>query len=133
MRHYEVVMLVHPDQSGQLDSLVESYQNTIMEAGGRVHRLENWGRRQLAYEIEGVHKAHYVMMNIECNQEVADQLKTSFRYNDSVIRDLFIRKDKAITEASPMMREASQDAPPARGPRSGHDKDKAASDAASNE
>lgn len=131
MRHYEVVILVHPDQSGQLDSMVESYQNTIMESGGRVHRLENWGRRQLAYEIEGVHKAHYVMMNIECNQEVADNLKTSLRYNESVIRDLFIRKEKAITEASPMMREVSYETRSARGEFPSNDQ--AASDAASDE
>ncbi len=110
MRHYEIVFLVHPDQSEQVPAMIKRYKTMIKEGGGHVHRLEDWGRRQLAYPINKVHKAHYVLMNIECNKETLNELTTAFRYNDAVIRNLVLTRDEAITEASPMMKsqEASQ-------------------------
>ena len=104
MRHYEIVFLVHPDQSEQVPAMVERYRAMIESNNGKIHRLEDWGRRLLAYPINKVHKAHYVLMNIECNQEVLDQLNSAFRFNDAVIRDLVIRRDKADTEPSPLAR-----------------------------
>jgi len=100
MRHYEVVFLVHPDQSEQVSAMVERYTASIEADGGKVHRLEDWGRRHLAYPINNVHKAHYILMNIECSQEVLDELDTSFRYNDAVLRNMVIRRDEAVTETS---------------------------------
>jgi len=104
MRHYEVVFLVHPDQSEQVPAMIERYRSTIEEDGGKIHRLEDWGRRQLAYPIQKIHKAHYVLMNIECGQPAMDELVSAFRFNDAVIRHLIIRCDEAITEPSPMAR-----------------------------
>ena len=103
MRHYEIVFLVHPDQSEQVPAMVERYTRAITENGGKVHRLEDWGRRQLAYPINKIHKAHYVLMNIECGNEILDELTENFRYNDAVIRNMVIRRDEAITEASIML------------------------------
>ena len=103
MRHYEIVFLVHPDQSEQVPAMVERYTRAIIENGGKVHRLEDWGRRQLAYPINKIHKAHYVLMNIECGNETLDELTENFRYNDAVIRNMVIRRDEAITEASIML------------------------------
>ena len=103
MRHYEIVFLVHPDQSEQVPAMVERYTRAITENGGKVHRLEDWGRRQLAYPINKIHKAHYVLMNIECGNETLDELTENFRYNDAVIRNMVIRRDEAITEASIML------------------------------
>lgn len=100
MRHYEIVFLVHPDQSEQVSSMVERYTKTIEEAKGSVHRLEDWGRRQLAYPINDIHKAHYILMNVECTQEVLDELTSIFRYNDAVLRSMVVRRDEAITEMS---------------------------------
>ena len=100
MRHYEVVFLVHPDQSAQVPGMVERYAQLITDSGGAVHRTEDWGRRQLAYPINKIHKAHYILMNIECGQEALDELGTLFRYNDAVIRDLFIKRSEAVTEES---------------------------------
>jgi len=100
MRHYEVVFLVHPDQSEQVPAMVERYTNLVSQSGGQVHRLEDWGRRHLAYPIQKVHKAHYVMINIECSQEVLDELSSSFRFNDAVLRNLIIRRDEAVTDDS---------------------------------
>ena len=100
MRHYEVVFLVHPDQSEQVPAMVDRYRKLIEEDGGAIHRLEDWGRRQLAYPINKVHKAHYVLMNIECGQEVLDGLKSAFRFNDAVLRDLVISRKGADTEPS---------------------------------
>lgn len=100
MRHYEIVFLVHPDQSEQVPAMVERYTATIEGAEGKIHRLEDWGRRHLAYPINNVHKAHYVLMNIECTQEVLDELETSFRYNDAVLRNMVIRRDEAVTDVS---------------------------------
>ena len=100
MRHYEVVFLVHPDQSAQVPGMVERYTQLITDSGGAVHRTEDWGRRQLAYPINKIHKAHYILMNIECGQEALDELGTLFRYNDAVIRDLFIKRREAVTGES---------------------------------
>jgi small subunit ribosomal protein S6 len=102
MKHYEIVLLVHPDQSEQVPAMLERYRTMIEGKGGYVHRLEDWGRRQLAYPITKVHKAHYILMNIECNQEVIEELSSAFRFNDAVIRNLLLLKKKAITEPSPL-------------------------------
>jgi small subunit ribosomal protein S6 len=104
MRHYEIVFLVHPDQSEQVPGMIERYSKTIEDGNGKVHRLEDWGRRQLAYPINKIHKAHYVLMNIECGDEVLGELDNAFRFNDAVLRNLIIKKKDAITEASPIMK-----------------------------
>lgn len=109
MRHYEVVFLVHPDQSEQVSAMVERYTASIEESEGTVHRLEDWGRRHLAYPINNIHKAHYVLMNIECSQEVLDELTTSFRYNDAVLRNMVIRRDEAVTDVSAVKAAESRD------------------------
>ncbi len=100
MRHYEIVFLVHPDQSEQVPAMVERYTSAVKSSGGQVHRLEDWGRRQLAYSINKIHKAHYVLMNIEASEAVLEELTTNFRYNDAILRSLVIREDAAITEES---------------------------------
>jgi small subunit ribosomal protein S6 len=105
MRHYEIVFLVHPDCSDQVPSMLERYQTMIKTGKGHVHRLEDWGRRQLAYSINKVRKAHYILMNIECDQALLGELENAFRYNDAVLRSMTLKRDSAITEASPMMRE----------------------------
>lgn len=102
MRHYEVVFMVHPDQSEQVPAMIERYTGVITEDGGQVHRLEDWGRRHLAYPINKIHKAHYVLMNIECSQAALDELAHNFRFNDAIIRDMVIRRDSADTAMSPM-------------------------------
>ncbi|QQF77366.1 30S ribosomal protein S6 [Histophilus somni] len=104
MRHYEIVFMVHPDQSEQVPGMIERYTASVKEAGGQVHRLEDWGRRQLAYPINKLHKAHYVLMNVEAPQNVIDELETNFRYNDAVLRNVIIRTKHAVTEASPMVK-----------------------------
>lgn len=104
MRHYEIVFMVHPDQSEQVPGMIERYTASVKDAGGQVHRLEDWGRRQLAYPINKLHKAHYVLMNVEAPQEVIDELETTFRYNDAVLRNVIIRTKHAVTEASPMVK-----------------------------
>lgn len=104
-RHYEVVFLVHPDQSEQVPAMIERYSNVISTHKGKIHRLEDWGRRPLAYPINKIMKAHYVLMNIECNQATVDELSENFRYNDAVIRNMVLRVDRAITEASPIAKE----------------------------
>ena len=106
MRHYEVVLLVHPDQSNQVADMVTKYRSIVEDNGGNNHRLEDWGRRQLAYPINKIHKAHYVLLNIECNDETLAQLEELFNYNDAIIRSLIIRRDEAITEQSPLAKEA---------------------------
>ena len=105
MRHYEIVFIVHPDQSEQVGAMVERYKTLITEAGGKIHRLEDWGRRSLAYSINKLHKAHYVLMNIECSPETVDEIETLFRFNDAVLRHLTIKMKHAVTEPSPMMKE----------------------------
>ena len=104
MRHYEVVFLVHPDQSEQVPGMVERYGASVKAGGGTVHRSEDWGRRQLAYPINKIHKAHYILMNIECGQDVLDELNSTFRYNDAVIRSMVIRRNDAVTGESPIMK-----------------------------
>ena len=109
MRHYEIVFLVHPDQSEQVPAMIERYRSVIESTGGAIHRLEDWGRRLLAYPINKVHKAHYVLMNIECNDEALRQLHDAFRYNDAVIRDLIIKRKKAVIEPSPLARSKEEE------------------------
>ena len=110
MRHYEVVFLVHPDQSEQVPNMIERYSQLITNKNeGKVHRLEDWGRRQLAYSINKVRKAHYILMNIECGQETMKALENAFRFNDAVLRYLLIRQDDAMTEASPMMSQKKEE------------------------
>ncbi|WP_163831758.1 30S ribosomal protein S6 [Spartinivicinus ruber] len=104
MRHYEIVFLVHPDQSEQVGAMVDRYTKLIEQGEGKIHRLEDWGRRQLAYPIQKVHKAHYVMMNVECGNEALDELQNSFRFNDAVIRHMVVRRNEAITEPSIIMK-----------------------------
>jgi small subunit ribosomal protein S6 len=104
MRHYEVVFMVHPDQSEQVPGMIERYTQTIQKDGGSVHRMEDWGRRQLAYPINKIHKAHYVMMNVEASNEAMDELTTTFRFNDAVIRNLVIRRDEAVSGESFIMK-----------------------------
>ncbi|WP_240099390.1 30S ribosomal protein S6 [Thermomonas flagellata] len=104
MRHYEIVFLVHPDQSEQVPAMIERYKGAIENGGGKVHRLEDWGRRQLAYPIQNLVKAHYVLMNIEAPQAVLDELVDGFRFNDAVLRHLVIRRDEAVTEQSLIMK-----------------------------
>ena len=104
MRHYEIVFMVHPDQSEQVPGMIERYTGAIKAAGGTIHRLEDWGRRQLAYPIDKLHKAHYVLMNVEAEQSVIDELETNFRFNDAVIRNMIMRTKNAVTEASPMLK-----------------------------
>ena len=105
MRHYEIVFIVHPDQSEQVPAMIERYKTLISENQGKIHRLEDWGRRQLAYPINKIHKAHYVLMNIETTPAVLEELETAFRFNDAVLRHLTIQTKAAVTEASPMMKE----------------------------
>ena len=102
MRHYEIVFLVHPNQSEQVPAMVERYTKLIEESAGQIHRLEDWGRRHLAYPINKIHKAHYVLMNVECEQETLDELTNIFRYNDAVIRNMVVRRKDAVTEVSPI-------------------------------
>lgn len=108
MRHYEIVFLVHPDQSEQVSGMIDRYTGIVSSGGGLVHRLENWGRRQLAYPINKLHKAHYVLMNIECNADVLNELTTNFRFNDAVIRNLVVGRDEAITSESPLLKAADE-------------------------
>jgi small subunit ribosomal protein S6 len=104
MRHYEVVFLIHPDQSEQVPAMVERYQGMVTASGGKIHRYEDWGRRQLSHIINKVHKAHYVLLNIECEQKVLDELLNAFKFNDAVLRHLVIRRDEAITEVTPLVK-----------------------------
>ncbi len=104
MRHYEVVFLVHPDQSEQVPAMIERYRAMITNKGGAIHRLEDWGRRQLAYPLGNAHKAHYVLMNIECDNAVLDELNSAFRFNDAVLRNVIISCKQAVTEPSPLIK-----------------------------
>lgn len=108
MRHYELVLLVHPDQSDQVVGMVERYIKLVQDNNGTIHRLEDWGRRQLAYPINKIHKAHYVLFNIETDGETLAELEELFRYNDAIIRSLVIRRDEAITEESPLAKSAEE-------------------------
>ncbi|CAK0765828.1 30S ribosomal subunit protein S6 [Gammaproteobacteria bacterium] len=110
MRHYEIVFLVHPDQSEQVPAMIERYRQTIETREGKIHRLEDWGRRQLAYPIAKVHKAHYVLMNIECGQDVVDELENAFRFNDAVLRNLIMKRKDAVLEPSPLAKQREEKA-----------------------
>lgn len=105
MRHYEIVLIIHPDQSDQVPGMVDRYTAMVTSGGGQVHRLEDWGRRQLAYPIEKVHKAHYILMNIECDNATLGELEHAFRFNDAVLRQLVMKMKRAYTEASPLLKE----------------------------
>ena len=109
MRHYEIVFMVHPDQSEQVPAMVDRYRSMIEGNGGAIHRLEDWGRRQLAYPINKIHKAHYVLMNIECDANTLEELGSAFRFNDAVIRNLIIKRDQADTDPSPLIKSSDQE------------------------
>ncbi len=109
MRHYEIVFLVHPDQSEQVPAMIERYRSIIESAQGRIHRLEDWGRRQLAYPLNKVHKAHYVLMNVECPLETLRELESSFKFSDAVLRSLVIGRKAAVNTPSPMLKEKQQE------------------------
>ena len=104
MRHYEIVFIVHPDQSEQVPAMVDRYKSMVVNNGGKIYRLEDWGRRQLAYPIDKLHKAHYVLMNVESEQSAIDELENNFRFNDAVIRNMIMRTKHAVTEVSPMLK-----------------------------
>lgn len=108
MRHYEIVFMVHPDQSSQVQAMINRYRTTVESASGTIHRLEDWGRRQLAFPINKIHKAHYVLMNIECDQKTLDEIENGFRFNDAVLRHLTLAQKRAITEASPLARSTDE-------------------------
>ncbi|MFT4562653.1 MAG: small subunit ribosomal protein S6 [Gammaproteobacteria bacterium] len=133
LRHYEIVFLVHPDQSEQVNAMIERYRTMIETSGGAIHRLEDWGRRQLAYPINKIHKAHYVLMNVECDAPTLDELTSAFRFNDAVIRNLVMKRGQADVEASPMAKaKEEQDAREVENTerREQHAANRAASDAA---
>jgi small subunit ribosomal protein S6 len=109
MRHYEIVFIVHPDQSEQVPAMIDRYKATLAAAGGKVHRIEDWGRRQMAYMIDKLAKAHYVCMNIECDQKTLEELEHAFKFNDAVLRHLIIKTKKAETEPSIMMKEVQRE------------------------
>jgi small subunit ribosomal protein S6 len=123
MRHYEIVFLVHPDQSEQVPAMIDRYKGMIATGEGKVHRLEDWGRRQLAYPISKVHKAHYVLMNIESDQKTLDELTGAFRFSDAVLRHLVVQMDEAVTEPSPMAKGEDEDGGERRRPRDDDDDD----------
>jgi len=119
MRHYEIVFLVHPDQSEQVPAMIDRYKTVINDAAGSIHRLEDWGRRQLAYPIKKIHKAHYVLMNIECSLDTLREIENIFRFNDAIIRSIVLKKDQSVTDASHLMNEKTrEDAAPRREERS---------------
>ena len=121
MRHYEIVFLVHPDQSEQVPAMIERYRGIIAVGGGAVHRLEDWGRRQLEFPIAKMHKAHYVLMNIACDAKALEELTGAFRFSDAVLRHLVIKMDKAVTEPSPMAKEPEEKEHGDRGDRGDRD------------
>ena len=114
MRHYEIVIMIHPDQSEQAPAMIERYTSSVTGSGGTVHRLEDWGRRQMAYPINKIHKAHYILFNVECEQSVIDELAHNFRFNDAIIRDLVLRKKQAVSEVSPIKSAESREQPAPR-------------------
>ena len=135
MRHYEVVFMVHPDQSEQVPAMIERYRSMVESDGGSIHRLEDWGRRQLAYPIHKVHKAHYVLMNVECTNGALDGMTSAFKFNDAVIRHLVMRRDSGVTDASPLAKSREKDGKDDRGGRgrrreSGDEPSRAPSEAA---
>lgn len=112
MRHYEIVVMVHPDQSEQVSAMTERYKGMVEADGGKIHRLEDWGRRQLAYTIAGLHKAHYVLLNVECSDKALEELETAFRFNDAVIRKLVVRKETLVTAQSPLFKVPDEEKKP---------------------
>jgi small subunit ribosomal protein S6 len=131
MRHYEIVFLVHPDQSEQVPAMIDRYKSIIEGATGNIHRVEDWGRRQLAYPIKKIHKAHYVLMNVECGLDTLREIENIFRFNDAIIRSLVLKKDNAVTDASPLMKEnAREDAVEPRKESSKSEPEKAVDSAA---
>lgn len=112
MRHYEIVIMVHPDQSEQVPAMIERYKGMVETDGGKIHRLEDWGRRQLAYTIQGLHKAHYVLLNVECSNAALAELENAFRFNDAVIRKLVVRVDAAVTAQSPLFKTPDEEKKP---------------------
>ncbi len=128
MRHYEIVFMVHPDQSEQVPAMVERYRSAIEGDGGKIHRLEDWGRRQLAYPINKLLKAHYVLMNIECSKEALAEIENAFRFNDAVIRNMILVRDEAITEPSPLARSKDDERPERRSQEDASSRDDDASD-----
>jgi len=129
MRHYEIVFLVHPDQSEQVSAMLERYRTLIEGGSGAIHRLEDWGRRQLAYPINKIHKAHYVLMNIECSGDILSELEHAFRFNDAVLRNLVIRRDEAVTDPSMLAKSKEEEREPvARSEESGDSSKKPAED-----
>tara|TARA_R110000787_G_scaffold42377_14_gene104234 strand:+ start:3216 stop:3668 length:453 start_codon:yes stop_codon:yes gene_type:complete len=133
MRHYEIVIMVHPDQSDQVPAMIEKYKSMVEADGGKVHRLEDWGRRQLAYAILKLHKAHYVLMNVECSDTVLSEMETAFRFNDAVIRKLVVRKETAVTEQSPLFKAPEEDKKPEYKQRQEAELDSSSDDAGSEE
>ena len=129
MRHYEIVFMVHPDQSEQVPAMIERYRSIVESKGGKIHRLDDWGRRQLAYPIRKLIKAHYVLMNVECGIEEMQELQSAFRFNDAVIRNLIIRRDEAITEPSPLAK-SKDESEGGRGREREEQRERAESDAA---
>lgn len=124
MRHYEIVFLVHPDQSEQVPAMLERYRSMIEGASGKIHRQEDWGRRQLAHSIQKVHKAHYLLLNIECDKPTLDELVGAFRFSDAVLRYLVVRRNEAITEPSPMAKAQEEDKARDRDSRDSRDRDR---------
>ena len=116
MRHYEIVFMVHPDQSEQVPAMIERYRGMVEADGGKVHRYEDWGRRQLAFPIDNLHKAHYLLLNVECSLEVLAEMESAFKFNDAVIRKLVVKKDAAVTEQSPLFKNPDEDKKPERRP-----------------
>lgn len=108
MRHYEIVFLVHPDQSDQVPAMIKKYSGTVTNSGGAIHREEDWGRRQLAYPINKIHKAHYILLNIECNKETIEELSSNFKFNDAVIRNMILQRKTAITEKSSILTDGDE-------------------------
>ena len=131
MRHYEIVFIVHPDQSEQVPAMIERYKGMVTARSGHLHRLEDWGRRQMTYPIQKMHKAHYVLMNVECDQEALDELEHAFRFNDAVLRHLTVNMNAAVTEPSPMMRAEKRPSSDDRPPRASMDQPSAAPGSAS--
>ena len=117
MRHYEIVVMVHPDQSEQVPAMIERYKNMVESDGGKVHRMEDWGRRQLAFPVSKLHKAHYVLMNVECSDTVLKELESAFRFNDAVVRKLVVSKAAAETEQSPLFKAPEEERKPEHRPR----------------
>lgn len=133
MRHYEIVVMVHPDQSEQVPAMIERYKAMVESDGGKVHRMEDWGRRQLAYPVAKLHKAHYVLLNVECSDSVLKELESAFRFNDAVIRKLVVRKDAAESEQSPLFKVPEEDKKPEYKSRANNESAEAGETAAATE